>query len=302
MTISFPIPNRIARKRSTGAFTLTELLVVLAVLAILGVTLLPVLAGTKRNSKLAQCLDNLRQIHVGCTIYAGDFADWYPITTVGAGNPYGTVNNLSGIVYTRYSLYSGQPDGTVMPRNYLPAWYGKAPSTSTMSDENLGYLYAGKVVPDGHTFYCPSWSGVSPTSPGYLLSAEYYSSPQFISVQSLGSVRSSYIFNPRIKYAGSSGYNIARKYQKSTAIKMRDVFALDWVACQSSGIGVPFTPDYWAHWPGQGLDVCYTDGSAKLATLTPTQFRNIVNLLTTDESQSSALKYDTVFNYLLNSP
>jgi len=58
------------------AFTLTELLVVLATLGILAVVLLPALASNQSgSSKAFQCLNNMRQMAVAWTLYAADNQD-----------------------------------------------------------------------------------------------------------------------------------------------------------------------------------------------------------------------------------
>lgn len=77
--------------RETG-FTLVELLVVLATVAVLAVMLLPALAATKPSSQATQCLENERQLVLGWQMYAEDNGDLlppndYPYTTTYATMP-----------------------------------------------------------------------------------------------------------------------------------------------------------------------------------------------------------------------
>ena len=74
------------------AFTLTELVVVMATIALLAVVLLPALAASsgERASRTA-CLNNLRQIGIAMTVYAGNNEDYvFPCRTQSGG---GTVPN-----------------------------------------------------------------------------------------------------------------------------------------------------------------------------------------------------------------
>ena len=66
------------RGRQRLAFTLVELLAVLAVIALLGSLLLPALGRAKEKSKGALCLGNLRQWHLALSMYMHDNNDSIP--------------------------------------------------------------------------------------------------------------------------------------------------------------------------------------------------------------------------------
>jgi prepilin-type processing-associated H-X9-DG protein len=60
------------------AFTLTELLVLIAAGALLGSVLLASLGDAKEKVQAAACLSNLREIGMAISMYANDYTDHYP--------------------------------------------------------------------------------------------------------------------------------------------------------------------------------------------------------------------------------
>ena len=60
------------------AFTLVELLVVVAIIALLIGVLLPALSAARESSISTACGSNLRQLGAGMAMYWGDFKDQMP--------------------------------------------------------------------------------------------------------------------------------------------------------------------------------------------------------------------------------
>ncbi len=71
---SRPVPDE---SRLQG-FTLVELLVVIASIAIVASMLLPALTAAQGKAKRIRCVSNLRQQGIACTLYLGDFDDRFP--------------------------------------------------------------------------------------------------------------------------------------------------------------------------------------------------------------------------------
>lgn len=72
-------PAATNRHGPDGAFTLVELLVVIAVIAILAALLLPALSAAEKKAQGIQCLGNLRQIMLGMKMYTSEGNGLYPI-------------------------------------------------------------------------------------------------------------------------------------------------------------------------------------------------------------------------------
>ena len=65
--------NRPRTRKITAGFTLVELLVVVAIIAILAAILFPVFAQSREKARASACFANYHQIGMAVQMYAGDF-------------------------------------------------------------------------------------------------------------------------------------------------------------------------------------------------------------------------------------
>src|SRR5437762_13205256 len=66
-------------ERLSGAFTLLELLCVIAIIAILAALLLPALGQARLKAQRIQCVSQLRQAGIAFNVFAHEHADKFPM-------------------------------------------------------------------------------------------------------------------------------------------------------------------------------------------------------------------------------
>ena len=104
-------------------FTLVELLIVVAIIAILAAMLLPALQKARMTASKAKCINNLKQLGAVMESYAGDNQDWYPeyYTATGGGEWYKVLcdNKYTSCTYTQARGAVGPNGGAKEGRKHI---------------------------------------------------------------------------------------------------------------------------------------------------------------------------------------
>jgi len=103
-------PGQAAHRRPCRAFTLVELLVVTAIVAILAGLLLPALGRSKAKARNAACVGNLRQLGIATRLYSDDNQERLPSAEILPTRPIDPQNPLPRICDV-LAVYVGRAPG-----------------------------------------------------------------------------------------------------------------------------------------------------------------------------------------------
>jgi len=137
--------------RNRKGFTLTELLVVITIIAILGAIMYPVILRAKEASKMSTCLSNCRQMGISFLLYMAETDDLLPIMDSGFSTTIGDTNGASFCGENKGSSAGVAPNG----QKYL--------ETATINACLQSY------VKDAAIWWCPNYkTSAMGAGPGVL--------------------------------------------------------------------------------------------------------------------------------------
>jgi prepilin-type processing-associated H-X9-DG protein len=129
-------------KRAVGAFTLVELLVVAAMLAILVALLLPAMDHRPTRATIVHCINNLRQVGIALQMFADDNNGQFPqqvsitnggsLELIASNSPVLHFRTLSNYLHGSQLVWHCQADDSRQPLT----------NNSALTDANLSYFFS----------------------------------------------------------------------------------------------------------------------------------------------------------------
>jgi prepilin-type processing-associated H-X9-DG protein len=132
-------PRGPSGKRTTNAFTLLELLVIISITALLAAILMPSFAKSNFSSQVSACASNFRQWGYACAAYASENQKGYYPSFATTGHSGENVNDVGNNFLTNMAPY-----GITAPMYFCPA---RTSGNNTFKyDDSQWYAHSGRHI------------------------------------------------------------------------------------------------------------------------------------------------------------
>lgn len=140
---AIPRPATRYARRPRSAFTLIELLTVIAIIGILAAIIIPVVGKVRLAARQSQCVSNLRQIGIGIMAYTNDNRGFLPGRSGADGN-----SGLESAVHYRFPATNDRQLGW-----HIGPYLGTTiPTTGTVTVPNLEEVATVRAAPNPDTY------------------------------------------------------------------------------------------------------------------------------------------------------